>query len=74
LTESDRSKYKAVKANYMTIAERLETDEVELVFVFQKGDGRLNPKNPNSSTYMQWAKQQGFRAIDTPFFPDEWFY
>jgi len=73
LTEADRAKYKAVRDNYPQIAKHLGVNEVELVFVFQNGAGRLNPKNPNSLTYLQWAKQQGFRAIDEPFFPDEWF-
>jgi hypothetical protein len=73
LTESDRAKYKAVRDAYPQIATYLGVRQVELVFVFQNGAGRLNPKNPNSLTYLQWAKQQGFRAIDEPFFPDVWF-
>jgi hypothetical protein len=73
LTSEERTKYKAVQNCYPTIAAKLGTDFVELVFIFQNSKGKLNPKNPNSKTYGEWATSEGFRWTDSPYFPDEWF-
>ncbi len=73
LTEDDRSKYLSIKENYDSIAKDLSVGSVELVFVFQRGDAKLNPKNKGSISYLEWARRSGFRACTGPYFPDEWF-
>ena len=37
--------------------------EKSIIMVFERGKNKLSPKS--KTTYMQWAKQQGFPAFDT---------